>query len=192
MIPRSKGDDATLRFNWWNSRVSGDSTPRPVSGVAMSFPNGNYRCREELPASTVNERQRSFNPVGRTRAVHYSTNKPDESQTGSPTFTEDFLLEHSRFSEQADSLVFASFFWATRISKQRLSQRKVKGVLMNCPTCFELERTYEAALSEYIEARSSEWFFLCPDVAARKNVDMERMRYELEEHRLDACVRFHQ
>ena len=58
---------------------------------------------------------------------------------------------------------------------------------MNCPTCQELERTYEAALSEYIEARSSEWFFLCPGVAARKNVDMERMRYDLEEHRL-VCV----
>ncbi len=63
----------------------------------------------------------------------------------------------------------------------------VKGVPMNCPTCQELERTCEAALSEYIEARSSEWFFICPGVAARKNVDMERTRCELEEHRL-ACV----
>jgi hypothetical protein len=58
---------------------------------------------------------------------------------------------------------------------------------MNCPTCLELERTYETGLSEYIEARFSEWFFLCPGVAARKNVDMERTRCELEEHRL-VCV----
>jgi hypothetical protein len=58
---------------------------------------------------------------------------------------------------------------------------------MNCPTCLELERTYEAALSEYIESRSSEWFFICPGVAARKNVDMERTKYELEEHGL-VCV----
>lgn len=64
---------------------------------------------------------------------------------------------------------------------------KVKGVPMNCSTCQELERTYEVALSEYIEARCSEWFFLCPRVAARKNVDMERTGYELEEHRL-LCV----
>ena len=58
---------------------------------------------------------------------------------------------------------------------------------MNCPTCQELERTYEAAFSEYIEARSSEWFFICPGVAARKNVNIERTRYELEEHRL-VCI----
>ena len=58
---------------------------------------------------------------------------------------------------------------------------------MNCPTCQELERTYEAALSEYIEARSSEWCSICPGVAARKNVDMERTKSELEEHSL-LCV----
>ena len=58
---------------------------------------------------------------------------------------------------------------------------------MNCPTCQELERTYEAALSEYTEARSSTFFQVCLDVAAQKNVEMERARYELEEHRL-ACV----
>jgi len=34
-----------------------------------------------------------------------------------------------------------------------------------------------------MEARSSAWFRLCLDVAARKNVEMERARYEFEEHR---------
>ena len=58
---------------------------------------------------------------------------------------------------------------------------------MNCPACQELERTYEAVLSEYIDARSSEWFFICPGIAAQRNVDMERTRYELEEHKL-VCV----
>jgi hypothetical protein len=58
---------------------------------------------------------------------------------------------------------------------------------MNCPTCRALEQAFEAALSEYIEARSSEWFFICSDVAARKKVDMERTKYELEEHR-SVCV----
>ena len=58
---------------------------------------------------------------------------------------------------------------------------------MNCQICRDLERIYEAALSEYTEARSSAFFQVCLDVAAQKNVDMERARYELEEHRL-VCV----
>lgn len=58
---------------------------------------------------------------------------------------------------------------------------------MNCPTCRDLERAYEAAFSEYIEARSSAWFSVNPKAAASKNVDMERTRYEFEEHRL-VCV----
>ena len=58
---------------------------------------------------------------------------------------------------------------------------------MNCPHCRELEQAYEAALSEYVEARASAWFRICPKLAARKNVDMERTKYELEEHSL-VCI----
>jgi len=58
---------------------------------------------------------------------------------------------------------------------------------MNCPICRDLERAYEAAFSEYIEVRSSAWFSLSSDVAASKRVDLERMRYELEEHRF-VCI----
>jgi hypothetical protein len=58
---------------------------------------------------------------------------------------------------------------------------------MNCMICQSLERAYEAAFSEYMEARSSAWFSVSSNVAASKNVDMERTRYELEEHRL-VCV----
>jgi hypothetical protein len=58
---------------------------------------------------------------------------------------------------------------------------------MNCPTCRNLEQTYETAFGEYVEARSSELFRFSSDVAARKNVDMERTRYDLEEHSL-VCV----
>lgn len=68
-----------------------------------------------------------------------------------------------------------------------LFQPIVGGVSMNCLICQSLERAYEAASAEYVEARSSAWFSLSSDVAARKNVDMERTRYELEEHRL-VCV----
>jgi hypothetical protein len=58
---------------------------------------------------------------------------------------------------------------------------------MDCPICRDLERTFEAGRSEYIEARSSACFRVCTEFAARKNVDMERARYELEEH-LSLCV----
>jgi hypothetical protein len=58
---------------------------------------------------------------------------------------------------------------------------------MHCPICRDLERAYEAGLGEYIEARTSACFRVCTESAARKNVDMERARYELEEHRF-MCV----
>lgn len=58
---------------------------------------------------------------------------------------------------------------------------------MNCLICHDLERAYDAAFSEYIEARSSAWFSVSSDVAAHRNVDLERTRYDLEEHRL-VCV----
>ena len=76
----------------------------------MKFPNDNFRCGEERLASTVEERQHSLNPVVRTRATHSPKNKPDESRTGRPAFIEDFLQEHSRFGQQADSIEFASCF----------------------------------------------------------------------------------
>jgi hypothetical protein len=58
---------------------------------------------------------------------------------------------------------------------------------MGCPICRNLERAYETGLSEYIEARSSAYYPVCTKPAAYKKVDMERARYELEEHRL-GCV----
>jgi hypothetical protein len=58
---------------------------------------------------------------------------------------------------------------------------------MGCPICRDLERNYAAGLSEYIEARSSAYFQISKQLAARNYVDMERARYELEEHRL-GCV----
>jgi hypothetical protein len=55
---------------------------------------------------------------------------------------------------------------------------------MACLTCRNLERAYEAEISEYAEARASVCYRLSSALAAQKNVDMERARYELEEHRL--------
>ena len=58
---------------------------------------------------------------------------------------------------------------------------------MNCSICRDLARAFEAGLSEYIEARSSTCYQVSTKLAAKKNVDMERARYELEEHRC-VCV----
>jgi hypothetical protein len=58
---------------------------------------------------------------------------------------------------------------------------------MGCPICRNLEQAFEAGLSEYLEARSSAYYPFCTKAAAYKKVDMERARYELEEHRL-VCV----
>ncbi len=77
----------------------------------MSIRHSNYRRVGKRPAVTVDERQRSLNPVKMlTRAARHSQNKPDESRTGRPTFREDFLLEHSRFVQQSDSIEFVSCF----------------------------------------------------------------------------------
>ena len=54
---------------------------------------------------------------------------------------------------------------------------------MDCLICRGLERAFEAGLSEYIEARSSACFRVCTKFAAYKNVEMERARYALREHR---------
>ena len=54
---------------------------------------------------------------------------------------------------------------------------------MSCTICGNLEHAYEAMLNEYIEARSSVRYRMSTVLAAQKNVDMERARYELEEHR---------
>jgi len=58
---------------------------------------------------------------------------------------------------------------------------------MGCPICENLKRAYEALLNEYNEARSSAGYQVCTRLAARKNVEMERARYELEEH-ISRCV----
>jgi hypothetical protein len=54
---------------------------------------------------------------------------------------------------------------------------------MSCVICANLEQAYQAELSQYIEARSSASYRVSTRTAAQKNVDMERARHELEEHR---------
>ena len=58
---------------------------------------------------------------------------------------------------------------------------------MDCPICRDLRRAYEAGLSKYIEACSSASYGVSTKLAAFKNVEMERAKSELKEHRL-VCV----
>ncbi len=58
---------------------------------------------------------------------------------------------------------------------------------MECLICRDLERAFNVVRREYSEARSSAFYPVSGEFAAVKNVDMERARYELEEHRL-VCV----
>jgi hypothetical protein len=58
---------------------------------------------------------------------------------------------------------------------------------VDCPTCRGLEGAFEAAYGEYIEARQSASYRFCTKFAAHKMVDMERARYELEEHGVE-CI----
>jgi hypothetical protein len=55
---------------------------------------------------------------------------------------------------------------------------------MDCLECKSLEETFEARLSQYNEARSAAYYRVSTELAAKKNVDMERTRNDLEEHQL--------
>jgi ActR/RegA family two-component response regulator len=106
---------------------------------------------------------------------------------------------------RADRLLKKTSYWSTLVSASKPIQKSSRVVSepqqlrstavpadnrgrdLNCPLCRGLEQAYEAALTEYIEACSSASFYVCSNLAARKNVDMERTKYELEEHSL-VCI----
>lgn len=55
---------------------------------------------------------------------------------------------------------------------------------MDCIKCRHLGEAFECNLSEYIDALASSFYRVSTKLAARKNVDMERSRNDLEEHQL--------
>ena len=55
---------------------------------------------------------------------------------------------------------------------------------MDCLKCMNLEQALESRLSKYSEARSAAFYQVSPELAAKKKVDMERARNDLEEHQL--------
>lgn len=77
----------------------------------MSVRHSNYRRAGKRPGIAADQRQHSLNPVIMlTRPARPSQKKPDESRTGRSAFREDFLLEHSRFEQHADSIELAGCF----------------------------------------------------------------------------------
>jgi len=61
------------------------------------------------------------------------------------------------------------------------------GTAENCLVCKDLERALESRLSGYMQACSAAYYRVSTELAANKNVDMERAKSDLEEHRL-VCV----
>ncbi len=55
---------------------------------------------------------------------------------------------------------------------------------MDCPMCKDLEQVFEARRSNYIAARSAAYYRVSTELAAYKNVEMERAKSNLEEHQL--------
>ena len=55
---------------------------------------------------------------------------------------------------------------------------------MGCLECKNLEEAFESRLRQYIDACTAAYYRVTTELAAKKNVDMERARKDLEEHQL--------
>ena len=58
---------------------------------------------------------------------------------------------------------------------------------MDCLKCTNLEHTLEFRLRRYSEARFAPFYQVSTELAAKKRVDMEHARNDMEEHQL-RCV----
>ena len=76
----------------------------------MSIRHNSNTCVEESPATIDGESQHSFNSIFPPRVECRSKNKCAESTKTRPTFMEEFLFEHSRYGQQADSIESVRFF----------------------------------------------------------------------------------
>ena len=54
--------------------------------------------------------------------------------------------------------------------------------VMTCSECCELYRTFERRSTQYVEARSSAFFQVSPQLAIRKHVSLLRALSDLREH----------
>ena len=55
---------------------------------------------------------------------------------------------------------------------------------MNCSECKDLFRVFEKNQASYIAAHSAPFYKINPEIAARKQIDMERAKNDLQEHQL--------
>jgi hypothetical protein len=81
---------------------------------------------------------------------------------------------------------------ATPSSTPSCADNEASGDTMVCLTCTHLRQAFESKVSKYIEARSAAYYRVSTELAAHKNVDMERARNDLEEYQfvcLSAKVR---
>jgi len=58
---------------------------------------------------------------------------------------------------------------------------------MDCSVCNDLKKVLESRRRDYSDSRSAAYYRVSTQLAAHKNVDMERAKSDLEEHRL-TCV----
>lgn len=58
---------------------------------------------------------------------------------------------------------------------------------MTCLECKDLERYFAEMQARYDAARTSAYYRVCTELAAKREVDMERAKSSLEEHR-DVCA----
>jgi hypothetical protein len=60
---------------------------------------------------------------------------------------------------------------------------------MDCLKCTNLEQALEFRLRKYSEARSAPFYQVSTELAAKKKVDMEHARNDMEEHQLTCLSR---
>lgn len=60
-------------------------------------------------------------------------------------------------------------------------------ITVNCLICKDLERTFAFRRSQYTEALSAAYYRVSTELAACKNVDMERAKSDLEDHQ-SICI----
>jgi hypothetical protein len=65
--------------------------------------------------------------------------------------------------------------------------KSAKVIPMDCLECKNLKEAFESRLSKYIEACSDAYYRVSTELAAKRNVDMERAKSNFEEHQL-VCV----
>jgi hypothetical protein len=58
---------------------------------------------------------------------------------------------------------------------------------MDCLVCKDLGRVLEYRRSQYVEARSAAYYRVSTELAAYKNVDLERAKSDFDEHQM-VCV----